>query len=57
MRLNTPQKSVWIISLILAGLSIVAAHVVVIPLVTVNAFWVMGVAWLLIFLGSYLKGF
>ncbi len=56
MRLNAPKKIVWLISLILAVLSVIS-YFVVIPFVTVNAFWVMGVAWFLIFLGTFLKGF
>lgn len=56
MRLNAPKKIVWQISLVLAALSIV---VYVVPIVTLMpyAFWVMGVAWLLLFLGAWLKGF
>ena len=57
MKLNAPKKIVWLISLILAVLAIVAVVAVVIPFVTVNAFWLMAVAWLLLFLGAYLKGF
>lgn len=56
MRLNAPKKIVWMISLILAVVSIVGMFVVI-PFVTVYAFWIMGVAWLLLFLGSWLKGF
>ena len=56
MRLNAPKKIVWLISLILAVISIVAV-LVVIPFVSAYAFWIMGVAWLLLFLGAWLKGF
>ncbi|MEN8222724.1 MAG: hypothetical protein ABFR36_05650 [Acidobacteriota bacterium] len=56
MRLNAPKKIVWLISVILAVLSLVS-YFVAIPFVTVNAFWVMGVAWLLLLLGTFLKGF
>jgi len=57
MRLNAPKIIVWIISLFLAVLAIIAANFVVIPFVTVNAFWFLGVACVLLFLGSFLKGF
>ncbi len=58
MRLSAPKKIVWIISLLLAILSVVAgpAHLVVIPYVTAYAYWVMGAAWLLLCLATYLKG-
>lgn len=55
MRLNAPKKIIWVLSLILAVLSIVATFVVI-PFVSLYAFWVMGVAWLLLFLATYLKG-
>jgi len=56
MRLNAPKKIVWMISLILAVVSIVGRFVLI-PFVTVYGFWIIGVAWLLLFLGSWLKGF
>jgi len=56
MRLNAPKKIVWLISLIVAVLAILST-IIVIPFVTVNAVWVMGVAWLLLFLATFLKGF
>ena len=56
MRLNAPKKIVWQISLILAVVSIVGRFVLI-PVVTIYGFWIMGVAWLLLFLGSWLKGF
>lgn len=56
MRLNAPKKIVWLISLILAVISIVGKFVVI-PIVTVYGFWIMGVAWLLLLLATYLKGF
>ena len=56
MRLNAPKKIVWLISLIIAVLAIISTFVVI-PFVTVNAFWVMGVAWLLLFLATFLKGY
>lgn len=55
MRLNAPKKIVWIISLILAVVSIVG-YFVTIPVLTGVTFWVMCAAWLLLFLATYLKG-
>jgi hypothetical protein len=56
MRLNAPKKMVWLLSLILAIISIIA-YFVVIPVVTGITFWVMVAAWLLLFLATFLKGF
>lgn len=56
MRLNAPKKIVWMISLILAIISLIAFFVAI-PFVSGITYWVMGVAWLLLFLGSFLKGF
>ncbi len=56
MKLNAPKKIVWFISIILAVLSIVATFIAI-PFVSAYAFWFMAVAWFLLFLGTYLKGF
>ena len=62
MRLNAPKKNVWFIALILAIISVV---LFVLPYVGVAAFFdiqglvaycCMGVAYLLVMLGSLLKG-
>ena len=56
MRLNAPKKIVWLLSLILAVISIIS-YFVAIPVVTgAITYWVMGAAWLLLFLATYLKG-
>ena len=56
MRLNAPKKIVWLISLILAVISLIG-YFIAIPVLSGIAFWVMGVAWLLLFLATFLKGF
>ncbi len=56
MRLNAPKKMIWLLSTILAILSIVSLFIAI-PFVSVYSYWVMAVAWLLLFLGSALKGF
>jgi hypothetical protein len=55
MKLTPPKKIIWILSLILAVLSVVSLYVAI-PFVSVNAFWVLGVAWLLMFIGVTFKG-
>ena len=56
MRLNAPKKWVWWLSVLLAVVSVVG-YFVFIPFVTVYGFWILGVGWLLLFLGTLLKGF
>lgn len=56
MRLNAPKKLVWWLSLILVVVSIIG-YFVSIPFVTTYKFWILAVGWLLIFLGTSLKGF
>lgn len=56
MRLNAPKKIVWLISLLIAVLGVLGTFITI-PVVSAYAFWVMGVAWLLLFLSTYLKGF
>ena len=56
MRLNAPKKIVWVLSLILAVISVIG-YLVTIPVVTgAVVFWVMAVAWLLLFLATFVKG-
>lgn len=56
MRLNAPTKLVWIISLILAILGVLAIFIAI-PFVTANAFWFVVVAFVLLALSTVLKGF
>lgn len=56
MRLNAPKKFVWFLTLILAIISIIATFVAI-PVVTGITYWIMAVAWLLLFLATALKGF
>lgn len=56
MKLNAPKKIVWMISTIIAVVSVVSLYISI-PVVSAHAFWFMGVAWLLLFLGNVLKGF
>ena len=56
MKLNAPTKIVWIVSLVLGLLSLLS-YFVAIPFVTINMYWFMGVAWLLLVLSTFLKKF
>jgi len=55
MKLNAPKRITWIISLILAALSL-AFYLVPVPALAPYVYWLMGAAWLLIFLGTIIKG-
>ncbi len=56
MKLSAPKKIVFLISVILAILAIVATFVTI-PFVSDNAFWVLTAGFVLLFLGNSLKGF
>lgn len=57
MKLTPPKKIVFLISLILVIISIVAAQFVFIPFVTVNSYWILLVGYILLAAGVALKGF
>lgn len=56
MRLNAPTKLVWFISLILGILGILFSFVTV-NIVSDYSLWMLIVAWVLLVLGTMLKGF
>ena len=56
MRLTPPKKIVFIISLILVIISLVA-HFIHIPVATQYQYWIMLVGWALLAAGVALKGF
>jgi hypothetical protein len=55
MRLNAPSQTLWIISLILAGLGILS-HLVVIPNVSPYAFWLLAIGYIVLLIGTMTKG-
>ena len=55
MRLNAPKKITWWISLIIAIIAVLATFITI-PFVTVNAFWVLLVGFLLVWLATFVKG-
>ncbi len=55
MKLNAPKKITWLISLIVGVLGIVAFFVAI-PVVSVHAFWFVVVGFVLLLLGTFLKG-
>ena len=57
MKLNAPKKMTWYIALIIAILAIVGKWILTISIVTPNAFIILLVAFVIIWLGTFLKGF
>jgi hypothetical protein len=55
MKLNAPTKNFWWLSVILAVVAVVAQFVVI-PVVSVYAFWIIAVGFLLLALSTVLKG-
>ena len=55
MKLNAPKKITWLMSLIIGALGSVA-HLVAIPVLSVYAFWLVVVGFVLLVLGTFLKG-
>ena len=56
MKLSAPKTVVWWIATILGFLGIIGKFVVV-PFITVNSWWLVAIAFVLLFLGTFLKGF
>lgn len=56
MRLSAPKKGVWWIALILSVLGLIG-HLVVVPVLTVLSFWLVLVGYILLLLGTAMKGF
>jgi len=56
MRLNAPKKTVFWISVVLAGLGILGS-LVSLPVISGIAFWLVVIGYVLLFLGNVLKGF
>ena len=56
MRLSAPKKTTWWIALVVGAIGIVA-HLVTIPVLSGFAFWLVAAAFVLLILGTYLKGF
>ena len=56
MKLSAPKQIVWVISLILAIIGVIG-YLFSIPVVTGLAFWFVTVGFVLLVLGTALKGF
>ncbi len=55
MKTNAPKQLTVLIAAILGGLALIS-YFVTIPFITVNAFWILLVGFILLLAGSLLKG-
>ena len=55
MKLNAPKKNTWIVAVVIGVVGIIL-NFGVIPFLTVYAFWLVVVAFVLLALATYLKG-
>jgi len=55
MKTNAPTSMIWLVAVVLGALGI-ASKFVFIANVTANAFWLVAVAFVLLALGTVLKG-
>ena len=55
MKLSAPQKTTWLVALIVGVVGILA-RLVAIPVLSGMAFWLVAVAFVLLVLATYLKG-
>lgn len=56
MKLSAPKKNTFWIALVIAIIAVVASFVSI-PVLTINAFWVLLIAFVLLLLGTFIKGF
>jgi len=56
MKFSAPKQTTWLLALLVAIVGVVA-HFVAIPVLSGYDFWVVLVAFVLLFLGTILKGF
>ncbi len=54
--LHAPAQWIFLVSLILAALSIVSLYVINIPFIGLHAYWVMTLGYVLLAVGCVMKG-
>ena len=57
MKLNAPKKITWWVSLIIAIIAIVAHWILNIGFFTPNSFIILLIGYIIIWLGTFVKGF
>ena len=56
MRLSAPKKNTWWVAIVIGVVGIVAKFVAI-PFLSVYAFWLVVIAFVILALATYLKGF
>ncbi len=56
MQLSPPKRTTWALATLLGVLAIIAHAIVEVPYVTPYAFWILVLAFILLFLGTLLPG-
>jgi hypothetical protein len=56
MRLSAPKKTTWWVAVVIGVVGVVA-NLVTIPVISGFAFWLVVIGFVLLALGTYLKGF
>jgi hypothetical protein len=55
MKLNAPKKNTWLVAVVIGVVGIIAKFVAI-PFISIYAFWLVVVAFVLLALATYLKG-
>ena len=55
MKLSAPKKNTWIVAVVIGVVGIIAKFVAI-PFLSVYAFWLVVIAFVLLALATYLKG-
>ncbi len=55
MKLNAPKKNTWLVAVVIGVVGIIAKFVTI-PFISIYAFWLVVVAFVLLALATYLKG-
>ena len=56
MQLSPPKRTTWIAATLLGAVAIATHAIVEVPLITPYAFWILAVAFILLFLATLLPG-
>ena len=57
MKLNAPKQITWLVYLIIAIIAIIGKWIVAISFVSPNAFLILLIAFIILWLGTFIKGF
>ena len=55
MQLSAPQKTTWIVAVVLGIVGLIAS-LVTIPVLSSLSFWLVALGWLVLVLATYMKG-